>query len=250
MSYAVLEKQLTDHSIEKLARAFEQMPSLTKQDAIVRAKDAAGVLATHLSQSDAALLCKALGAQGVAALSVDQDSLPPLPKARALRRFIPTDEAMVLFDALGREQKIAWSHVTLLAAGNVSEIDYRKARLDRDVALAAHAHVALANLDAKQSTNLNLMLEMLLTCEPHRCYVEGNTFNYEYLAHRRTNRSADNFVTFVRDVMKRATAAGRNRGAEMFRVHPPQMMTYPSRHAFEQEIIWRLWARKGNVGIA
>jgi hypothetical protein len=250
MSYAVLEKRLADLPLEKLARAFEQMPSLTKQDAIVRAKDAAGVLATNLSQADASALCRALGGVGVAALSVNQESLPLLPKAKAARRLIPTDEAMVLFDALGREQKIAWSHVTLVAAGNINEIDYRKARLDRDLSHAAHAHVALTDLEARQSVHMNLVLEMLLSCEPHRLYVEGNTFNYEYLAAKRSNRSADNFITFARDVTKHATGAVRNRGADLFRAAPPRAMTYLSRHAFEQEIIWLLWARKGTQGIA
>jgi len=27
-------------------------------------------------------------------------------------------------------------------------------------------------------------------------------------------------------------------------------MTYPSRHAFELEIIWQLWARRGHMAIA
>jgi hypothetical protein len=249
MSFAVLEKTLADLSIDKVARAFERMPNLTKQDAAVRAKDAAGVLATHLSQSEAALLCRVLGAEGVAALAVDQASLPLLPKAKALRRAIPRNDALLYYDPLGREQRIPWSSITLLAAGNVNEVDFKRARLDHDLMHDSRVNVALSDLDAKQSVKLNLMLEMLLSCEPHRCYVEGNTFTYEYLGALRSNRSADNFVLFARDVMRRATRAVRNRGAELLRADPPKALTYASRHAFEQEIIWQLWARKMAAGI-
>lgn len=249
MSYAVLEKSLTELSLDKLARAFERLQGLTKQDAIVRARDASGVLATHLSQAEAGLLCEVLRAEGVAALAVDQDSLPSLPKARALRRVVPRNDALVIYDPLGREEKIGWSQVTLLAAGNVNEIDFRRARIDRELMRDSRVPVGLTDLEAKQSIRLHLVLEMLLSCEPRRCYVEGNTFSYEYLAERRSNRSADNFVAFVRDVVRRATRAVHNRGAELLRADPPKVMTYPSRHAFEQEIVWQLWSRAATPGM-
>jgi hypothetical protein len=250
MSFAVLEKTLSDLPLEHLTRAFAQMPNLTKQDAAVRARDAAGVLATHLSQADAAVLCRAHGAEGLAALPVDQDSLPLLPKARVVRRMIPADGAMVLYDALAREQRIPWTAVTLLAAGNVTEVDPKHARFSPEMVHAARGVMALADLEAKQSIRLNLCLEVLLSCEPHRCYVEGNTFSYEYLGPRRSNRSADNFVAFIRDVIRRVPLAVRNRGAELLRADPPKAMAYPSRHAFEQEIVWQLWSRKKTVALA
>jgi len=250
MSYAVLEKQLRDLSIADLAQAFERLPGLTKQDAGVRAKDAAGVLATHLSRADAGLLSKALAERFIATLIVDQDSLPQLPKARAVRRAIPREEDLVIYDPLGREQQIPWSSVTLLAAGNVHEEDFKHAHAARDPAHAARSRVALSDLEAKQSIRLNLMLEILLSCEPRRCCIEGNIFSYEFLGDRRSNRTADNFVTFVRLVMQRARGAVRNRGAELFRTIPPQALTYPSRHAFEREIVWQLWARRAPVPVA
>ncbi len=250
MSFAVLEKVLADLPTEKLARAFERLPNLTKQDAVVRAKDAAGVLATQLSQGDADILRQALGAEGIASLIIDQASLPVLPKARTVRRAIPQDDGLVIFDPLGRPQKIAWPSITMLAAGNVREADARRERLSREVVHEAHAPVSLSDLESKHSIKLNLMLEILLSCDPHRCCIEGNTFTYEYLGARRSNRTADNFVTFLRDIVRHCPNATRNRGLGLFLAEPPKAMTYPSRHAFEQELVWLLWMQKRPVGVA
>jgi hypothetical protein len=35
----------------------------------------------------------------------------------------------------------------------------------------------------------------------------------------------------------------RNRGADFLAAEEPRIMTYPSRHAFEEEITWCLWMK-------
>jgi len=247
MGYAVMQHVLEDIAAEPLVRAFRSVPSLTDQDAGLQAKDAYGILAKGLSQVDAAALQRALRAEGIESHVVDEAELPALPMAKALKRAEPLAQALVIYDALGRPQQVDWSQVILVAAGNVNLRQFKREYTSKLVA-RGQGVVLETDLEVQELRKLNLLAEVFLAVEPRRCRVVAKSVGYAYLGARRSNRSADNFVMFVQDLVRQAASADINRGAEMLAGDPPTAMTYPSRYAFEEEIIWYLWARQNAGG--
>ena len=93
-----------------------------------------------------------------------------------------------------------------------------------------------------EEKKLNLLAEVHLRGGP-RYRVQARGFVYAYLGDKVSPRSSDNFLTLVRDLLRLAPATTRNRGAALLAADPPRTLAYPSRHAFEEELVWCLWMK-------
>lgn len=245
-------KTLDPPDTDKLARAFRAVPSLTDTDALTLAKDAFGILVDGLSAEEAVILEQALLNAGVDVEAVDQKDLPELPPAKRLKRADCLPEGLVLYDALNRPSRVAWKHVILLAAGNVRLSDFRrieKERVIRRVGMGrAVFSIYLTDVRTKEEANLRLVLEFLLDVEPFRYRMEAGGFNYSYLGSRLRRGPVENYLLFARDLLTFGTGATLNRGAAALAEDPPRTFEYPSKHAFEEELVWLLWRSSSASG--
>jgi hypothetical protein len=83
-------------------------------------------------------------------------------------------------------------------------------------------------------------LEILLNAEPWRYRAIGEEFIYSP-SQKQVGKHEQNFVNLVRSVTGRAKGASLNIGAAAIANGADETFLYPSRHAFEEECVWRLW---------
>jgi len=246
MPYAIVQNSLAAPPVEALVQAFRALPQLTDHDAASMAKDAFGILVGGLEMADAGRLLQALHAAGVEAEMVDEKSLPPLPPPKPCRRAAPLPEHLVASDHLGREHAIDWSHVILLAAGGVRGTEFKHVVKEKVVAhryqgSRSGVPVVKTEHSDKAEEKVCLTLELFLDVAPGRYHIEADRFNFAYLGDRLGDSRTRNYVALVRDCLAHATGAVLNRGATAIGQETPRLLTYPSKHAFEEEIVWLLW---------
>ena len=246
MPYAILQNSLEAPPVEALVQAFRALPQLTDLDAATMAKDAYGILVQGLEMADAGRLLQALHAAGVEAEMVDHKSLPPLPPPKPCRRAAPLPEHFVACDHLGRERAFEWSHVILLAAGGVRGTEFK--HVVKQKIVRHHYHGSRSSVPVvkeehsdKAEEVTELTLQLFLDVAPGRFHIEADRFNFSYLGDRLHDSRSHNYAALVRDCLTHATRAVLNRGAARQKADPKRLTTYPSRHAFEEEIVWLLW---------
>jgi hypothetical protein len=249
MTYAILQQSIDSlPTVEQLQQAFAAIPGLTKYDGAMQAKDAYGILASGLPSNSAAALQKVLHDLGVETFVADEASLPVLPPAKTLTRADPLATGLVLYDALGRPQSLPWSDVVFLAAGKVLLTNFKRTYKDVVVSHGDRGGgVVVRDLDVEELHLPNMLIEIFLA-GGDRYRIGAKKCSYAYLGASVSQRSSDNFLALSRDLLRLAPVAFRNRGAALLAGDPPKTMTYPTRHAFEEEITWCLWmkAQKGN----
>jgi len=183
----------------------------------------------------------------VETFGADEASLPVLPPPKLLTRADPLSQNLVLYDALGRPQPTAWADVTFIAAGKVLLTNFKRTRKAELVAYG-DAPVLVQNVIVAEQHIPYMLVEVFLA-GGGRYRIQARQFSYAYLGASVSQRSGDNFLTFIRDLQRFASGAFRNRGAALLAGEPPRTMSYPSRHAFEEEITWCLWMKgQGSCG--
>ena len=105
---------------------------------------------------------------------------------------------------------------------------------DSQGGLVAGATVVVTNTDTKTIINLK-------SSAVGRYSVTADRFNFAYLGDRRTESLPENFALLTRDLIQFAPQAALNRGASDLRENTGKLLTYPSKNAFFEEIIWLLW---------
>jgi len=68
---------------------------------------------------------------------------------------------------------------------------------------------------------------------------------FQYLAERRTEDLPTNFKLLVQDMCRFAPGVTINRGTYYLRENNPDALVYPSKKAFNEEMIWLLWQLLG-----
>lgn len=248
MPYAIVQASLDPPTVDQLRRAFAMVPELTRADAAMLVRDAFGILVENLSHQAAQSIRRSLATQDVATEIVPQDGLPALPETKVLRRADCLAECLVVFDALGRPKPLPWAQVVLIAAGTVTRTEVRRIRTER-VARYGRMPVVMPEFRDREHEVSRLALEIIALDGPLRYQVQPDRFQYGYLGERIQRTAADNFVLLVRDLMALAPHASANRGAVLMQQDPPESFAYPSRRAFEEEMIWILWkARRAAAG--
>src|SRR6266566_4712752 len=117
--FAILQRSLEIPDAEKLKRAFRSVHGLTDSDAYTLAKDAFGILVNNLSPTDAMTLQGALEAEGVETAVVLETDLPQLPATKFVHQMDCLPDALMVYDAIGREFPVQWDQITMIAAGRV-----------------------------------------------------------------------------------------------------------------------------------
>jgi hypothetical protein len=248
MSYAILQADLTPPGLEQLQRAFRHVPGLTATDAHIIGRDAFGILTKDLSMEQAMALQGALRTEGIETEIVDQSRLPELPPRKLVHRLDCLPEHLLIYDPLGRSFPLPWQHVSLVAAGAVYLTEFVRYQERQMVDLSRrnlhYDDPGEVQTFSREEQRLQLVGEIIITDAVLRYTFTAAKFNFVSLGPRNMENVAANFSLLMRDIIQLAPHAQLNRGAESLRNDATQLLGYPTRNAFQEEIIWMLWQRK------
>ena len=245
MPYAILQTDLTPPSLDQLKRAFRAVKFLTEVDAYTLGNDAFGILVKNLEAEPAAALQGALRTEGVETIIADQRELPEMPPTKFVSRLDCRPDGLLIYDPLGRSFRLEWGHILMIAAGSVRLTDFvpvkrvRQRNPYRNYDQPDSGQVI--EMSTREEQNHHLALELILTRAVARYSVTADRFNFAYLGERRTESLPANFALLARDLILFAPQAALNRGALDLRESTGQLLIYPSKNAFFEEIIWLLW---------
>lgn len=267
MSFAVMQRSRELLSTEQLKAAFRGVPGLTAMDAFTLGKDALGVVAKGFSLERASALKAALAAQGVETEVVAEASLPPQPESRQVNRFDCTPDALLIWDPLNRSFPLKWEGIILIAAGRVTMSEIKQTRSVVEV-LPTHLENRTRNTIIGSLLGMNdppgclpgtakvvryESKERQNDCWVLEIVIKGGRLSYgivaeksgpalfQALGERRTDDVSANFKLLVQDLLRSAPQAAVNRGAHDLRENREPPFVYPSRNAFNREMIWQLW---------
>lgn len=257
MACVLMQRDLDVPDVERLTRAFRVLPELTGLDAQTAANDAYGILLRGLDSEKAGRLQAALREAGIETEIAPESTLPTLTPGRMVRRIELTAEHLTIHDPMGRVVPVAWDQLALIASGNVRVRETRKLRatLEEPPSHAAGiAYDTLSDAHTKPVENEHLALELFLTDGTSRFTFAMDEFAFDCLAGRLSHDRTHNFMFLIQELEKNTPFASLNRGAFVACQRPPQLFTYPSRPAFNEELIWMLWRmdqlrRSGGEGI-
>lgn len=248
MTYAIVQASLDQPDIEAMRRAFAHAPTLAPMDADTLGRDAFGILVKGKSPEVASAIQGSLRAQGIETHVVSEDQLPELPPTKFVNRVDFTEQALIIYDPLGRTFPVEWKHVMLIAAGSVKMTDFNRVRTEKQVArYGRHGEVHYdteVEFSTKEERNAHLVLELVLTGAVARYTLKADDKSpllFTCLGERRTRDLPGNFALLVKEFCKFAPHAGLNRGAYCIREDSADMFAYPTKNAFYEEITWLLW---------
>ena len=136
------------------------------------------------------------------------------------------------------------AEIMFLAAGRVRVHEFRRVK---DVWEEPQFHgpgVArdtVSGVRSREQSRDTLMLEVLLAGGKARYSVLTDELDFAFLSGRRTTDPAANFNLLVRELAAFAPNAGLNRGAFQLTQTIDEVIHYPSKAAFFEEITWMLW---------
>ena len=242
MAFSVLLTDLVEIPVDVLTRAFRSLPELTDLDAARRARDVCGVVAKGLSEDAAAVLRSALGRAGVEAVVVPEEDLLRLPTARSVSRMDCSAEQLVVHEQLAGPKDISWDHVRLLAAGRVRCAEFKRIVEHRSGnSDSIESRMRPADVTHRETASWLLLLEIYLDVEPGRYDMRADRFCFFGLGDRETTVTERNFALLVRDMIRFAPGAVLNMGARILKDDEYATFEYPTRQAFEEEIVWSFW---------
>lgn len=251
MRYAVLQTDLNPPGHDQLLRAFRTVPGLTPYDAGILGNDAFGVLVKNFSAGQAAALQGSLRIEGIETEIVEQSLLPEMPPAKQVHRLECRSEHLVIFDPLGHSFPLEWRHVLLLAAGAVRVSDFVRQQKARPVTRVNGRGHIVQEMEyesvTREERNFHLLGEIIITGAALRYSFTADKFNFAGLGARRTDSLAGNFGLFLRDLIHACPHAVLNRGAAALQLQNPEVSSYPTKNAFHEEIVWRLWQMRKPV---
>ncbi|HEX5221630.1 MAG TPA: hypothetical protein VFZ59_18845 [Verrucomicrobiae bacterium] len=243
--YAVLQKDLSRPVADQMRRAFRSFNNLTDADAVRLAANAQGILLRHLSADEARAFHRALVAEGVDATLVAESELELLPPGISLHRLSLTEQALEVYDLLGRAKPIPWGDLAVVAAGAVRHVEISVTQTERT---GVRLHPAFGVWPKKSVESIRkveseaqLILEIVLAKGSARYELDAAQFPFKFAVDRAGLSTREKFVWLAREIGSRATKAILNRGAADVRNGVELVRGYPSRQAFTDEMIWLLW---------
>lgn len=243
--HAVLLRSETRPTPEQIRRAFSSFSHLTDADAIRLAANAEGVLMRRLPVDEARAFHRALSAEGVDAACVPEANLPALPKTIALHRIELTDSDLVIFDQIGRAEKIPWEMIPLIALGSLMHIGFtqtitpvRNVRVNPLTGIWVNKTSEGAH---KLEKNFQFLLEIVTNGNGRRFQINATQFPFRALIDRPEFSVVDKIVWLTNEFIRRAPQALLNRGARDVRDGVKLVRGYPTPQIFNDEIVWLLW---------
>lgn len=277
MPFLLVQRSLTPPAVEAVQRAFQSTGIFHALDAFSFVKDAFGVLAKGLEEYPAKQLQYALAAQGVEVDVVDDREWPALPPAKRIVRASCWAEGFEPLDPLGRPLHVPWDQVLAVSAGLVRREEFGSREVGSVQPLSGDTHalldVAATTWDLAQGRIGSVLVDRLFpdsreTESPSkaapvalsreernwrwcaevilagglRFVWQAHEFQFASLGDRLSRDPADNFGTFLRDLLSAVPQALLNRGAFALREKQPETgPRYPTRNAFAEETQWLLW---------
>ncbi len=245
MAFAILQKELVMPDVEQLKRAFKVSPYLRDIDAQNAASDAHGILLRGLDDEQADALFAALQAEGVAVELVKETTLPSLHPAKVAKRITFQRGFFIAYDAMDNYTEVPWTEITFLAAGYVRTGELKRHRTAKEEAQLRAVTAQPTDdhhvLKVSDQDHYHMVLEIFLRDSTTRYSVMADEFLFE--DHEGSNNwdLSMKFVNLVRQFAAHAPDAGLNRGALKATGEPPELFPYPSRPAFNEELVWMLW---------
>jgi hypothetical protein len=248
MRYAVLQTDLNPPAIDQLQRAFKSVPGLAASDAFILGRDAFGILVKDVSEDQAGALQGALRSEGIETEIVDHTLLQPLPQTHFVRQMECSPERLLIFDPLGRPFALEWRHIMCIAAGAVRLIDFVARKHETPPATRPGSRVTSYAPEYETRTHeerrFHLLGEIIITGAALRYSFAADKFNFAGLGERNMENTVANFSLLVRDLIQFSPNANLNRGAQALRANATDVLSYPSKNAFHEEIVWMLWQMK------
>jgi hypothetical protein len=241
--------------VDGLRRAFESVRLLTAADAPTLARDAFGILVRNLPAEDAAVLHRALAAEGIATDLVPEKLVPRLPPTKYVRQLDFGEDCLVIRDPLGRPVPIEYRHLRILAAGEVEITQFQRPGAPASGSVPRYFTTSALRLELEElSRNLDTparevrvrkhLLELIVGQGAARFSIEADAEShllFQVLGDRRTRDFLQDLSLFVRELCRFAPSLILNRGAYSLRAEPPAPLFYPTRNAFDEELIWIQW---------
>ncbi len=244
MTYAIVQKELVVPELEPLRRAFRVSPLLTSLDAQTAANDAYGILLRGVEAGQADALRDALLAERIETELVEESKLPVIPPARVARQAEFHPGHLTLYDSMRHPSEIPWVDIVFIAAGyvKVRELRRQRAALEEPSLHGAGLAVDLASsTQSREEQHFRLLLDIFLKTGATRFSIDAEDFSFEHLGRRVSSDLSVNFVVLVQDLATATPHAGLNRGAFKACQRPPELFPYPSKAAYNEELIWMLW---------
>ena len=214
-------------------------------DAHTLGNDAFGILVKNFPMENAVAMQGALRGEGVETEVVDEKQLPALPQTKFVNRLSCSEAGLEIFDPTGRSFVIEWGHVMFITAGAVTTNDFVRRVVERPVTrFDFDGNVYVENqteVSHKEERAVHLLMEIVLTRGVMRYSVSAEKFNFSYLGDRMTRNVSQNFQTLARDLAGFAPHAVLSLGMTSLVKEGTELVRYPSKNAFFEEIIWNIW---------
>lgn len=264
-TYSVMQTGMKWPEPEELKQAFQEVPGLAAIDAFSYGPDVFGMLARGLEREQAVALQGALAGQGIETETLGDDELPKLPDAKILNRLDCTPEALVVYDALGRGSPVAWSKVSIVAAGRVMMSEFKRVatptfgqplgdslapiwteQFPMQPADRLRRHLPKNVYCTEEQQHQRFLVEIILAERGVRYSINADksvAVLFQYLGERRTKDLSRNVSLLTQDLVRYAPPqAALNRGAYYIRENPEiPLAPYANKTAFYNELIWLLW---------
>ena len=244
-TYAVVQLTLDMPSVVKLERAFKRAHGLTAHDAPTLAKSAFGILVHRLSYDHAYVLQSALKDEDIETQVIAESDLPVLPPTLFVNRLECTAASLLVSDSVNRPVEIPWSQVMLVSVGRFPVVEVIRQRLsgksNRDNFAATSDVDGAISYESKQVHTRKTVVEVITRgAVPRVTILPERPVMFQYLEKRKSRNETDNVRSFLRDMAPFVPEAGWNRGARGLLASKAELMGFPSKDAFHQEMIWLL----------
>jgi len=244
--YTLVQTGFEAPSVEQLKSAFQAVPGFTAFDALTIGRDVFGILMRGVELETASTMKNAFAEQHFETEVVDEAQLPQPPDPFQVHQLDCRDDALVIFDSIGRENPVPWEDISLVAAGNTGMVEFREVWTERIVqAITPHvgAPKIVVDHDLKEEHPERWLLE-IIAGKDRRYSV--NSAKCSPLLFRSVGGSQAqgfdwNFGRLVRLILERAKNAASNRGAESLREAGGAVFRYAGKTSFYDEMIWILW---------
>lgn len=228
MTYAIAQKELVVPEVEQLTRAFAVLPGLTAIDAQNAAHDAYGILWRGLDAERAGALQAALAYEGVETEVALESEFPTLTAPRLIREVDFRPECLVVTDPLQRVTEVPWNEIILVAGGLIRE--------------PGRTRTAAVTGEGSREDGLGrLVLDLFLADGATRFEAFADEFNFGHLGRRLSDDPAVNHLFLIQELDEHAPHASLNQGAYLACQKPPELFAYPSKQAYQEELVWILW---------
>ena len=189
-----------------------------------------------------------LSAEGVGVEIVAQFQLPEIPPTKFVRQLDLSEEALFIHDPLGRRFPVSWSSLMILSGGAVQRVRSKTRRQTRQPGPWESRPSQGSEVEpvveyvSREIQQAELCLDLVLERAVARfTLVLDSPVMFACLGDRKTASMPENFARLARELARRCPWAAINRGVWHAREETGMVFAYPSRNAYQEELIWLLW---------